>query len=91
LVHPIFRFWFFVTFGNEYTKILHDICLRFARKDGQDGKKREKNHATKVTKIPKTKGQKYGMNETKVVNVSEFELHVIQCLMIAIVFKLFYL
>ena len=25
----------------------------------------EKNHATKVTKIPKTKRRKYGMNETK--------------------------
>ena len=42
-------------------KILRDLCLHFARQDGQ---KRKENHATKVTKIPKTKGQKYGMNET---------------------------
>ena len=33
-------------------------------KAGQDGKKRKENHTTKVTKIPKTKRQKYGMNET---------------------------
>ena len=51
-VHPIFRFWFLVTFGNKVTKILRNLCLHFARQDGQDGKE---NHATKVTKIPKTK------------------------------------
>ena len=45
-------------------KILHNLCLHFARQDGQDGKKRKENHATKWTKIPKTKRQKYGMNET---------------------------
>ena len=27
-------------------------------------KNRKENHATKVTKIPKTKRQKYGMNKT---------------------------
>ena len=27
---------------------------------------RKENHATKVTKIPKTKRRKYGMNETNV-------------------------
>ena len=51
-VHPIIRFWFLVTFG------LHDLCLRFAIKNGQDVElvsKMEKNHSTKVTKIPKTK------------------------------------
>ena len=50
-----FVFWFLVTFGNEVTKILHNLCLHFARQDGQDGKKRKENHATKVTKIPKDK------------------------------------
>ena len=30
----------------------------------QDGEKWKENHATKVTKIPKTKRRKYGMNET---------------------------
>ena len=65
-VHPIFRFWFLVTFGDEVTKILRNLCLHFARQDGQDGKNRKENHATKVTKRPKTKRQKYGMNETYV-------------------------
>ena len=50
------------SYGNM--KILHNLCLHFARQDGQDGKKRKENHATKVTKIPKTKRQKYGMNQT---------------------------
>ena len=58
-VHPIFCFLFLVTFGDEVTKntkILHNLCLHFARQDGQDRKKNlKKNHATKVTKIPKTK------------------------------------
>ena len=53
-----------VTFGLEVTKILRDLCLYFARQDGQEGKKWQENHATKVTKIPKTKRQKFGMNET---------------------------
>ena len=41
-VHPIFRFWFLVTFGDEVTKILRNHCLHFARQDGQDGKKPER-------------------------------------------------
>ena len=45
-------------------KILHKLCLHFARQDGQERKKQKKNHATKETKIPKTKRRKYGMNET---------------------------
>ena len=49
-----------VTFGDKVTKILRDICLHFARQDGQD------RNATKVTIIPKTKRQKYGMNETNI-------------------------
>ena len=36
----------------------------FERQDWQDGKKQKENYATKVTKIPKTKRRKYGMNET---------------------------
>ena len=36
-------------------KILHNLCLHFARQDGHDGKNRKENHATEVTKIPKTK------------------------------------
>ena len=49
----------------ENSKILGNLCLHFARQDGQqDGKNRKENHATKVTKIPKTKRRKYRMNET---------------------------
>ena len=55
-IHPIFRFWFLVTFGDVVTKILSNLCLHFARQDGQDGKKGKK--------IPKTNRRKYGMNET---------------------------
>ena len=33
---------------------------------GKAEKNQKENHATKVTKTPKTKGRKYGMNETQV-------------------------
>ena len=46
-----------VTFGEELMKY-------FARQDRRDGKKGVKNHAAKVTKVPKTKRRKYGVNET---------------------------
>ena len=45
-------------------KILRNLCLHFARQDGQDGKNSKEKYTTKVTKIPKTKRQKYGMNKT---------------------------
>ena len=48
----------------EDMKIFHNLCLHFARQDGQGNKKWEENHANKVTKILKTKTRKYGMNET---------------------------
>ena len=47
-------------------KILRNLCLHFARQAGQDKKKRKESDKTKVTKIPETKSQKYGMNETMV-------------------------
>ena len=50
--------------GYENTKILCNLCIHFAR---QDRKKWKENHATTVTKIPKTKRRKYGMNETKII------------------------
>ena len=50
---PLSHFLFLVTFGDRVTKILRTLCLHFARQDGQDGKKRKENHATKVTKKPK--------------------------------------
>ena len=51
-VHPIFCYRFLVTFGDQVTKIRK--ILRIASKDGQDGKKWNESHATKVTKIPNT-------------------------------------
>ena len=60
-----FSFLVFGHFGRrsyENTIILCNLCLHFARQDGQDGKKQKENPATKVTKIPKTKRRKYGMN-----------------------------
>ena len=53
-----FSFLVFVQFWQrnyENTKILCNLCLHFPRQNGQDGKKRKENHATKVTKIPKDK------------------------------------
>ena len=55
----------FLVFGHfwrqsyENMKILRNLCLHFAKQDGQDRKKWKENHATKVTKR-----RKYGMNET---------------------------
>ena len=60
----------FLVFGHfwqqsyQNTEILHNLCLHFARQDGQDGKKRKENQATKLTKIQTNKRRKYGMNET---------------------------
>ena len=45
--------------------MLHNLCLHFARQDGQDRKIMEIKSCNKVTKIPKTKRRKYGMNETQ--------------------------
>ena len=55
-----------VTFGDEVTKILCNLRLHFARQDGQEGKKTERKSRDLSDKIPKTKRQKYGMNETSV-------------------------
>ena len=38
---PFFVYGFLVTFGDENTKILHNLCLHFARRNGQDGKRQE--------------------------------------------------
>ena len=66
-IHPIFRFWFLVTFGDEVTKIqkYYVIFVYILQgKMGKTEKNQKENHATKVTKIPKTKRQKYGMKES---------------------------
>ena len=64
----VFGFWSLLAKKFNNMKLLRNLSLHFARQDGQDGRKR---NATKVTKIPKyqkpkTKNQKYGMNETKI-------------------------
>ena len=67
----VFGFWsLLVTKIRKYEKILHNLCLHFARQEGQDGKNRKENHASKVTLIPKTKRRKYEMNETFVKNLT---------------------
>ena len=66
-VHPIFGFWFLVTFGDKVTKIqkYYVIFVYILQgKMGKTEKNRKENHATKVTKTPETKRRKYGMNET---------------------------
>ena len=54
-VHHIFCFFVFVTFGDELTKILHNLCLNFARQDGQDGEKTERKSSDLNTKKQNTK------------------------------------
>ena len=66
---PFLVFGHFCWWSYENTKILRNLCLHFARQDGQDGKKTKENHKTTVTKIPKTKRQKYEMNETKIKDI----------------------
>ena len=60
-------FWSLLVTKLQKYYILN-LCLHFARQDGQDRKKKKENHATKATKIPNTKRGKYGMNETFVKN-----------------------
>ena len=45
---------------------------------GKTEKSQKENHATKVTKIPKIKRRKYGMNET-LVSVLGVEMHLSIC------------
>ena len=63
------HFSFLVTFGDGVTKIQKYYVLFVYILQGKMGnteKNRKENHATIVTKIPKTKRRKYGMNETLV-------------------------
>ena len=56
-----------VTFCNKVTKIRKYYVIFVYILQGKMGKmeiKQKENHATKVTKILKTKRRKYGMNET---------------------------
>ena len=49
--HPIFQFWFLVTFGEYYLIFLYILLGKM----GKMGKKRKENHETKMTNIPKSK------------------------------------
>jgi len=69
---PIFCFWCLDTFGDEVTKIRKHYVIFVYILQGKMEKKRKENHVTKVTKIPKTKIRKYGMNkkQNKIKNQS---------------------
>ena len=70
-VHSIFGFWFLVTFVDEVMKvwnyenikILHNLCLHFARQDGKDGKNGKKITQLKWPKYQKPKDK--NMERTK--------------------------
>ena len=66
-VHPIFWFWFLVTFEVKKIRKYYVIFAYILQGKIGKTKKTKKNHATKVTKIPQTKRRKYGMNETLVI------------------------
>ena len=58
------------------------FLFTFCKARWERRKKRKENHATKVTKIPETKIQKYGLKETNVSLVVKFQLDfdmAIQC------------
>ena len=61
------HFWFLITFGDEVRKIqkyyVFFACI-LQGKMGKIDRNWKENRATKVTKIPKTKRRKYGMNKT---------------------------
>ena len=64
-IRPIFGFWSLLETKFRKYDIIFVYILQ--GKMGRTEKERKENHATKVTKIPKTKRQKYGMNKTKQV------------------------
>ena len=75
---PFFLFPFLVTFGDKVMKIQKYSVIFVYILQGKMGKMekdREENHATNATKIPKTKRQKYGMNEASVTIQGKRCLH----------------
>ena len=66
-VHPIFRFWFLVTFGDKVMKIQKSYIIFVYILQGKMGKTEKTKKKIMQLKGPKyqTKRQKYGMNETK--------------------------
>ena len=62
-VHPIFRFWLLVTFGDEVTKIQKHYVIFVHILQGKMGKMektREENQATKILKYQKPKDENMG-------------------------------
>ena len=60
-------FSFLVILGDEVTKIQkYYVIFVYILQDKMGKMEIKENYSTKVTKIPKTKRQKFGMNETKV-------------------------
>ena len=62
------NFSFLVTFGDEGTKVRKYYVIFVYILQGKTEKIWKEDPATKVTKIPKTKRRKYGMNETEIMN-----------------------
>ena len=60
----LFINFLFLIFGHFWLQKYYLVIVYILQ--GKMGKteKRKENHATKVTKIPKTERQKYGTNET---------------------------
>ena len=52
---PSSYFWFLVTFGDEDMKILHNLCLHFARQDRKKTKRNSRKQIDQNTKNQKTK------------------------------------
>ena len=62
---PFFVFGHFGRWSYKNTKILCNLCLHFARQDGQDRKKTKENHTTKVTYNQKPKDENMGWMKQK--------------------------
>ena len=65
IVHPIFRFWFLVTFGNEVMKIRKYYNLQ----DGQDGKNGKKIEKLKWPKYQNPKDKKWDERNDKTLEL----------------------
>ena len=59
----VFGFWSLLATKLQKCYIIFVYILQ-GGKMGKKERKWKENHPTKVTKIPKTKGRKYEMNET---------------------------
>ena len=60
LLFRSYHFLFLVTFGDEVTKIISNLCLHFARQDRQDGENGKKITQLKWPKYQKPKDEHMG-------------------------------